>query len=52
MQKDIIMTKEDEKEVDNNNVCRFSDKNIKSGKVRDRCHVTGKYRDPAHNTCF
>ena len=26
-------------------------KKIESDKVRDHCHLTGKYRDPAHNKC-
>ena len=29
----------------------FVKKNIESDKVRDHCHLTGKYRGPAHNTC-
>ena len=49
--KDIIMTQEDEKDYRNNNICRFCEKNIESEKVRDHCHLTGKYRGPAHNTC-
>ena len=49
--KDIIMTEEDEEDFDNNNLCRFCEKEILSDKVRDHCHLTGKYRGPAHNTC-
>ena len=49
--KDIIMTKEDEEDFKNNNICRFCEKEILSDKVRDHCHLTGKYRGPAHNTC-
>ena len=49
--KDIIMTKEDIEDFENNNICRFCEKNIESDKVRDHCHLTGKYRGPAHNTC-
>ena len=33
------------------NICRFCEKEILSDKVRDHCHLTGKYRGPAHNTC-
>ena len=29
----------------------FVKKNFESVKVRDRCHLTGKFRGPAHNTC-
>ena len=49
--KDIIMTKEDEEKYKNNNLCRFCEKNIESDKVRDHCHLTGKYRGPSHNIC-
>ena len=48
---DIIMTREDEEDYKNNNVCRFCEKEIILDKVRDHCHLTGKYRGPAHNTC-
>ena len=49
--KDIIMTVDDEEDFKNNNICRFCEKNIESDKVRDHCHLTGKYRDPAHSKC-
>ena len=49
--KDIIMTQEDEEDFKNNNICRFCEKNIESDKVRDHCHLTGKYRGPSHNVC-
>ena len=49
--KAIIMTQEDEKDYKNNNICRFCEKEILSDKNRDHCHLTGKYRGPAHNTC-
>ena len=49
--KDIIMTEEDEKKHRKNNICQVCDKNIESDKVRDHCHLTGKYRGPAHETC-
>ena len=41
--KDIIMTKENEEDFKNNNICRFCEKEIVSDKVRDHCHLTGKY---------
>ena len=49
--KDIIMTQEDEENYKNINICRFCEKEIIFDKVRDHCHLTGKYRGPAHNTC-
>ena len=48
----MIMTEKVEKELDNNNVCRFCEKNIKSDKGRDHCQLTDIYRGPAHNTCY
>ena len=49
--KDIIMTQENEEDFKNNNICRFCEKEILSDKFRDHCHLTGKYRGPAHSTC-
>ena len=48
---DIIMTDNDEEEYRNDNVCRFCEKEILSDKVGDHCHLTGKYRGPAHSKC-
>ena len=45
------MTEDDEENFKSNNICRFCEKEILSDKVRDHCHLTGKYRGPAHNTC-
>ena len=47
--KDIIMTQKNMVDFENNNICRFCEKEIISEKVRDHCHLTGKYRGPAHN---
>ena len=44
------MTEEDEEDYRTKNICRFCEKNNESDKVRDHCHLTGKYRGPAHNT--
>ena len=49
--KAIIMTQEDEEDYKNNNICRICEKNIESDKVRDHCHLTGRYRSPSHNVC-
>ena len=50
--KDIIMTKENEEDYRINNIFRFCEKNIESDKVRDHCHLTGKYKGPAHSICI
>ena len=49
--KNNIMTEEDDEDCKNDNICRFCEKNIHCNKVRDHCHLTGKCRGPAHNTC-
>ena len=49
--KDVIMTEEDQENFKNSNICRFCEKIIESDKVRDHCHLTGKYRGPAHIIC-
>ena len=49
--KDIFMTEEDEKDFKNDNICQFCKKNFECDKVRHHCHLTGKYRGPAHNIC-
>ena len=49
--KDINMTDEDEEDYRNNNICRFCERFIESDKIRDHCHLTGKYRGPAHSKC-
>ena len=45
------MTQEDEEDYRKNNVCRFCEKNIEFDKVRDHCHLTGRFRGPAHSIC-
>ena len=47
----FIMIEENEKDYRNNNICRFCEKEIISDQVRDHCHLTGKYRGPAHSIC-
>ena len=49
--KDIILKQKDKEDFENNNICRFCEREILSDKVRDHCHLTGNYRGPAHNTC-
>ena len=45
------MTKDVEEEYRKKNVRTFCEREILFDKVRDHCHLTGKYRGPAHNTC-
>ena len=49
--KDTIITEKDEDVYRKDKICRFCEKNIECDKVRDHCHLTGKYRGPAHRIC-
>ena len=45
------MTQEGKEDFDNIFICRFCEKEKNSDKVRDHCHLTGKFRGPAHSIC-
>ena len=45
------MTEENKEQYKKNDNCRCCEKEILSDKVRDQCHLTGKYRGPAHSKC-
>ena len=45
----VIMTEEDEENFETINICRFREKQVFSDKVRDHCHLTGRYRGTAHS---
>ena len=47
----IIMTSEDESNFNNATMCGICDHGLDDGKVRDHCHMTGKYRCCAHSKC-
>ena len=49
--KDIIMREKNEEGYRKINTCRFWEKNKECDKVREHCHLTGKYRAPAHKKC-
>ena len=49
--KDIMKTEVDDEDYRNSITCRFREKSIESDKVTDHCHLTCKYRGPAHNKC-
>ena len=49
--KPMSLTKREKKEFRMNNTCHICDEKIKEFKVRDHCHLTGKYRGPAHSCC-
>ena len=47
------MNEEQNEEFERSNICWICGGSIDIGdnKVRDHCHVTGKYRGPAHWSC-
>ena len=45
------MTEKDEEHCRKKKTCRFCEKGMYSDKVRDHCHIRGKYRDPTHIEC-
>ena len=51
--KDLVMTKKDNKDFKNSTKCWIWDNYYVDTdvKVRDHCHITGKYRGSAHRDC-
>ena len=51
--KPLIMTSENELDFRNSTTCYICEKKYsdKDKPVRDHCHITGKYRGSAHNSC-
>ena len=47
----IQMTCKDEIAFQNAEICHIYDKKLDNDKVRDHCHLTGKYRGAAHDYC-
>ena len=47
----LIMTSGDEEIYNNSQTCWICKQELNMDKVRDHCHVTGKFRGAAHNKC-
>ena len=45
------MTNEDEEIYNNSQICWICKEELNTDKVRDHCHVTGKFRGASHNKC-
>ena len=45
------MTKKEKEEFNSATECYICKKELNNDKVHDHCHLTGKYRGPAHNNC-
>ena len=45
------MTSEDEEIYNNSHIYWICKQELNMEKVRDHCHVTGKFRGAAHNKC-
>ena len=52
--KNLIMSTEEEERFQLTNSCWICGKlfNVEDVKVRDHCHITGKYRGAAHRSCI
>ena len=48
--KKMIITDENKKKYNNEKVCHICKESLGNDKVRDHCHLTGKYRGAAHNS--
>ena len=48
--KELVMTKGDNEDFENSTKCWNCD-NDSDVKVRDHCHITGKYKGSAHTDC-
>ena len=46
--KNLIMSVDKEEEFERSEICWICGKLIEYDKVRDHCHITGKYRGAAH----
>ena len=49
--KRLIMISEDEETYSNSHICWICKQELNADKVKDYCHVTGKFRGAPHNKC-
>ena len=49
--KRLIMTSEDVEIYNNSHICWICKQELNMDKVKDHCHLTGKFRDAADNKC-
>ena len=49
--KKMVLTEEDEANFEKTNECHICDMPLGKDRVRDHCHLTGKFRGAAHNGC-
>ena len=49
--KEMIFTKEEEKQFDMASDCWICGEELGNDRIRDHCHYTGRYRGAAHNKC-
>ena len=47
----MIMTKHDKLAYDNSSLCYISNEEHGEDRVRDLCHLSGKFSDAAHEVC-
>jgi len=47
----MIFTKTDAENFNNSTTCHFCNKELGDDRVRDHCHLSGKYRGATHNAC-
>ena len=50
-QKKMFLSSEEEKKFRDAKCCSICEEELGNDRVRDHCHITGKYRGAAHNSC-
>ncbi|XP_065678958.1 uncharacterized protein LOC136093691 [Hydra vulgaris] len=49
--KNMILTSKNKEQFDNAKICHICEKDLKKDRVRDHCHINGKYRGAARSDC-